>query len=57
MVLEYSLTEDDFFHFNFYAGWASPEKKSYRIWYYIKYVAYAFIGAFFILIIDKKNAT
>lgn len=55
MVIDYSLTEDDFFNFTFYAGWASPEKKTYRIWYYIKFVGYAFIGAFFMILIDKNQ--
>ena len=55
MILDFSLTEDDIFKFNFYSGWGSPEKKSYRIWYYIKFIAYAFFGVLFLIVISRKE--
>lgn len=40
MILEYSLTGEDFYEYNYYTSWSSPEKKSYRLKYYLKTIGY-----------------
>ena len=45
MILEYSLTKEDLFNFQYYSGWANPDKKNYRIRYYLKTILAALIGA------------
>jgi hypothetical protein len=40
LILKYHLTEDEYFDFNYYTGWAAPEKKGYRIKYTLRFVFY-----------------
>jgi hypothetical protein len=51
MILAYSLTKEDAIQFHYYTGWASPEKKQYRIKYYLKSISSGLIAflAYFIL--------
>lgn len=50
LVLKYNLTEEEYFDYNYYTAWASPDKKKYRIGYYLKvFLSYALIAAVYIL--------
>ena len=55
MLLEYSLTKDDLFNFTYYTGWASPEKKSYRLKYYLKTIGVTYLSVLFIFLARKDN--
>jgi len=34
--LQYHLTEEEFFEYNYYTAWAAPDRKKYRVGYYLK---------------------
>lgn len=34
--LQYHLSEEEFFDYNYYTAWAAPERKKYRLGYYLK---------------------
>lgn len=38
VILKYHLTEEEYFDFNYYTGWAAPDKKVYRIRYALRFV-------------------
>lgn len=57
MIIEYTLTKEDLFNFNFYVGWTSPEKKSYKIKYYLKSILWPLAAVLFILSTTNKNLT
>jgi hypothetical protein len=46
MILQYKLTKEDLYNFNFYVGWQAPERKKFRIKYYLKTILSALIGIF-----------
>jgi hypothetical protein len=50
ITLEYTLTEREYKEFNYYTGWLAPERKSFRIRYYIiNMIIYtALLGLFFL---------
>lgn len=49
LVLKYHLTEEEYFDYNYYTAWASPEKKGYRVRYYLRvFVLYAVVAGLFI---------
>jgi len=54
VILKYSLTEDEYKAFNYYTGWQSPDKKSYRIKYFAKTLLFYFIGLF-LFFLTKRN--
>ncbi len=50
LVLKYHLTEEEYFDYNYYTTWASPEKKGYRIRYYLRvFLLYAAVAILFII--------
>ncbi len=50
LVLKYHLTEEEYFDYNYYTAWASPEKKGYRIRYYLRvFLLYAAVAVLFIV--------
>lgn len=50
LVLKYQLTEEEYFDYNYYTAWSSPEKKGYRIRYYLRvFVLYAAVAVLFIV--------
>jgi len=50
LVLKYHLTEEEYFDYNYYTAWASPEKKGYRIRYYLRvFLLYAGVAVLFIV--------
>jgi len=57
MIIEYTLTKQDLFEFNFFVGWASPEKRNFRIKYYLKSFLSSLLTVFLILIIGNKKVT
>jgi hypothetical protein len=57
LVLEYSLTKEDYIKFNYYTAWESPEKKSYRIKYWFKMALYIAIGVSIPPIIEPRPLT
>jgi hypothetical protein len=50
LVLKYHLTEEEYFDYNYYTAWASPEKKGYRIRYFLRvFVLYVAVAVLFIV--------
>lgn len=49
LILKYYLTEEEFFDYTWYTEWAAPDKKGYRIRYYLRvFILYALIAALYI---------
>ena len=36
LVLKYHLSEEEYFDYNYYTSWTAPDKKKYRVGYYLK---------------------
>jgi len=36
VILKYHLTEEEYFEFNYYTSWASPQRRGYRTRYYLR---------------------
>lgn len=50
LVLKYHLTEDEYFDYNYFTAWSAPEKKGYRIRYYLRvFLLYAAVAILFII--------
>lgn len=50
LILKYHLTEAEFFDYNYYTAWSSPDKKGYRIRYYLRVILlYAAVAVLFII--------
>jgi hypothetical protein len=54
MLLEFSLTKEDLFNFNYHTGWAAPEKKKFRISFYLKTIGWAFAGVLLVLSVTRQ---
>jgi hypothetical protein len=49
LTLKYHLTEEEYFDYNYYTAWAAPDKKGYRIRYYLRvFLLYAAIAGLYI---------
>lgn len=49
LSFKFSLTEKEYFEYNYYTAWAAPHKKPYRIRYYARVLAlYTLIAALYI---------
>jgi len=49
LILKYYLTEEEFFDYTWYTEWAAPEKKGYRVRYYLRvFLLYSAIAALYI---------
>ncbi len=49
LSFKFSLTEEEYFEYNYYTAWAAPHKKSYRIRYYARVLAlYSIIAVLYI---------
>src|SRR5687768_15346136 len=49
VALKFNLTEEEFFEFNYYTTWLSPDRKGYRIRYFLKiFLLYAGVAAIYI---------
>jgi hypothetical protein len=49
LSFKFSLTEQEYFEYNYYTAWAAPHKKSYRIRYYARVFAlYSIIAGLYI---------
>src|SRR6266700_1865183 len=49
LILKYYLTEEEYFDYNYFTSWASPDKKKYRIRYYIRVlILYAAVAGLYI---------
>ena len=49
LILKYHLTEEEYFDYNYYTSWASPEKKWYRLKYYLQvFLLYGAVAALYI---------
>jgi hypothetical protein len=47
--LKYHLTEEEYFDYNYYTAWAAPEKRNYRLWYYLRvFILYAAVAGLYI---------
>jgi hypothetical protein len=48
--LKYHLSEEEFFEYNYYTTWLAPDRKSYRVSYYLKFILlYGIIALIFII--------
>ena len=49
LTLKYHLTEEEYFDYNYYTAWSAPDKKWYRIRYYLRvFLLYGAIAAIYI---------
>lgn len=47
--LKYHLTEEEYFDYNYFTSWAAPEKKNYRLWYYLRvFILYGAVAGLYI---------
>ena len=47
--LKYHLTEEEYFDYNYYTAWAAPDKKNYRLWYYLRvFILYGAVASLYI---------
>jgi hypothetical protein len=50
IILKFSLTGKEYFDFNYFTAWASPEKKGYRFRYYLRIIAlYSLIALIYVV--------
>jgi RNase P protein component len=50
LVLKYHLTEEEYFDYNYYTAWSAPERKGYRIRYYLRvFLLYSAVAVLFII--------
>lgn len=48
--LKFSLTEEEYYRYNYYTAWAAPEKKSYRARYFLRVILiYGGVALFYII--------
>lgn len=58
LALNFSLTKEDLYNYNYYTTWEAPEKKKFRIIYYLKIVGFVLLFGLLVLKFDNKlNAT
>lgn len=56
LALKFHLTEQEYFEYNYYTAWASPERKMYRLWYYLRvFLLYSAIAILYILSNHSHN--
>lgn len=56
VILKYHLTEEEYFDFNYYTSWASPDRKGYRVRYTLRYVIlYVIIAALYLLLVRGSS--
>jgi hypothetical protein len=49
LTFKYNLTEEEYFDYNYYTAWSAPDKKGYRIRYYLRvFVLYAAVAGLYI---------
>ena len=49
LTLKYHLTEAEYFEYNYYTAWSAPDKKWYRIRYYLRvFLLYGAVAAIYI---------
>jgi hypothetical protein len=53
--LRFSLTEEEFYQFNFYTAWAAPERKGYRLWYFLKVMLLYTLVALVYIFVNKEH--
>ena len=56
LTLKFHLTEDEYFEYNYFTAWSSPDKKTYRFWYYLRvFLLYSAIAILYILSNHSHN--
>ncbi len=53
--LRFSLTEEEFYQFNYYTAWAAPERKGYRLWYFLKVMLLYTLVALVYIFVNKDH--
>ena len=49
VILKFKLSEDEYFNYNYYTAWAAPEKKLYRLKYFLRvFLLYGAVAALYI---------
>jgi hypothetical protein len=49
LTLKYRLTEEEYYNYNYFTAWAAPDKKKYRVRYYLRVlVLYAAVAGLYI---------
>ncbi|WEK34407.1 MAG: YcxB family protein [Candidatus Pseudobacter hemicellulosilyticus] len=56
LVLQYNLTREDYFKYNYYTNWTSPDKRKFRNRYYMKVLLYLFVMAGLILYTSQDKS-
>lgn len=36
ITFKFKLSEEEYYQYNYYTAWASPNKKSFRVWYFLR---------------------
>lgn len=58
LTLRYHLTEEEYFDYNYYTAWAAPDKKGYRLRYYLRvFLMYAAVAALYIFTNHSRQLT
>jgi hypothetical protein len=57
VILKYQLTEEEYFDFSYYTGWASPDRRAFRIRYILRTISiYAVIAAAYLFLVQKDTS-
>lgn len=57
VILKYELTEEEYFNFSYYTGWAAPERRAFRIRYVLRAIfTYAIIAAAYLFLVQKDTS-
>ena len=53
--IRFSLTEEEFYQFNYYTAWAAPERSGYRLWYFLKVMLLYAVVAIVYIFLNKDH--
>ena len=55
IIIRCTLTENDLFNFNYYTTWSAPDKRSFRVNYYLSCLLVPFAFAFILVLSQNKQ--
>ncbi len=49
LAIKFQLTEQEYFEYNYFTAWSDPQRRQYRLWYYVKVLLlYAVVAALYL---------
>ncbi|MGZ5245520.1 MAG: YcxB family protein [Flavitalea sp.] len=53
--IRFSLTQEEFYQFNYYTAWAAPDRSGYRLWYFLKVMLLYAVVAIVYIFLNKDH--